>query len=112
MSQITAAILGGMAGLTIFIGLPVARLRGLSRPLQGFLNALATGILLFLLWDILSHASGPVDEALMVAHKGGGAGGFTLLVVIFAAGIAAGLLSLVYFNGAVLKRLRPSSEAV
>ena len=48
MTQTTAALLGGIAGLTIFIGLPVARLRGISRAMQGFLNALATGVLVFL----------------------------------------------------------------
>ncbi len=103
----TATLLGAIAGLTIFIGLPVARLRGLSRPAQGFLNALATGILVFLLWDILSHAGGPVEDALRGAHKSG-FGQFTLLVAVFAAGIGAGLLSLVYFNGALLARFRPA----
>ena len=64
MSHLTAASLGAIAGFTIFIGLPVARVRGLPRPVQGFLNALATGVLIFLLWDILAHAGQPVETAL------------------------------------------------
>ena len=64
MSHATVVILGLVAGMTIFIGLPVGRLRGISRPVQGFLNAVATGVLIFLLWDILSHASAPVETAL------------------------------------------------
>lgn len=108
MSQGTAALLGAIAGFTIFIGLPVARLRGLSRSTQGFLNALATGVLVFLLWDILSHAGEPVEEALKSAHKEG-FGSFGLLVAIFAGGLAAGLLSIVYFNGALLGRLRSAA---
>ncbi|HWN91315.1 MAG TPA: zinc permease, partial [Verrucomicrobiae bacterium] len=61
MSQGTAVALGAVAGITIFLGLPVARMRGLPKGVQGFLNAFATGILIFILWDILSHASGPVE---------------------------------------------------
>src|SRR5258708_8325084 len=64
MSQAGAVALGALAGGTIFLGLPVARMHGLPKPVQGFLNAFATGILVFLLWDILSHAGGPVEAAL------------------------------------------------
>ena len=105
MSQPTAALLGAVAGFTIFIGLPVARLRGLPKRLQGFLNALATGILVFLLWDILQHAGDPVQSALL-RHEWGG---FALLAALFAGGVAIGLLALVYFNAAILSRLTNSS---
>jgi len=87
MSHTTAALVGAIAGFSIFIGLPVARMRGLSKAFQGFLNAVATGVLLFLLWDILSHAVGPVQAALFIA-----------LGLIFALGLASGLLVLIYFN--------------
>src|SRR2546429_9116335 len=85
MSHAAAAALGAIAGATIFIGLPVGRIRGFSRTVQGLLNAIATGVLIFLLWDILSHASGPVETALAALHRGDG--GFFTLVAIFAAGI-------------------------
>src|SRR2546429_9376448 len=84
MSHAAAAALGAIAGATIFIGLPVGRIRGFSRTVQGLLNAIATGVLIFLLWDILSHASGPVETALAALHRGDG--GFFTLVAIFAAG--------------------------
>src|SRR5438477_17973 len=61
--------LGAVAGLTIFIGLPIGRMHGLSAWLKCFLSSTATGILLFLLWDVLSAAVDPVDSAL----KAGGA---------------------------------------
>jgi ZIP family zinc transporter len=108
MSQATATLLGAIAGLTIFIGLPVARLRGLSKGFQGFLNAIATGILVFLLSDILTHAAAPVELALRATHRGQLAP-FLFEVLIFAGGLALGLLSLVYFNGQVLTRLRRAS---
>src|SRR6266851_5956428 len=107
MSQATTILLGAIAGFTIFIGLPVARLRNLSRPAQGFLNAVATGILVFLLWDVLSKANQPVEKALDQLHKGQAAG-FVGLVAVFVVGVAVGLLSLVYFNLLLSDRMRRS----
>src|SRR3954464_4388102 len=106
MSQAAAIALGAIAGGTIFLGLPVARMRGLPTALQGFLNAFATGILVFLLWDILSHAGTPVEGAL----KSGG-GSFAAMALIFGLGVGAGLLGLVYFNRAIFGRLRHGSHA-
>ena len=112
MSQATAVLLGAIAGATIFLGLPVARLRGLPKTIQGFLNAFATGILVFLLWDILSHASGPIEQALTccppgtIRNLGLSQPMFPILAVIFAGGIGAGLLGLVYFNRAIFGRLK------
>jgi zinc transporter, ZIP family len=105
MNQPTTVLLGAIAGFTIFIGLPVARLRGLSRATTGFLNALATGILIFLLWDVLSKANEPVAAALDGVHHGQ-AGAFLGLAGVFAAGIAIGLLSLISFNQWLGARLR------
>ena len=102
MSQGAAVALGAIAGATVFLGLPVARMRGLPKALQGFLNAFATGILVFLLWDILSHAGGPVEAAL----KQGNRSSFAGMAVIFAVGVGAGLLGLVYFNRALFGQLR------
>jgi zinc transporter, ZIP family len=106
MSQATAVLLGAFAGATIFLGLPVARVRGLPKSVQGFLNAFATGILVFLLWDILSHAGEPVSTALTAAHRSGSGGSFVAMAAIFALGIAAGLLVLVYFNRAIFGRIK------
>ena len=106
MSQPAAIALGAIAGGTIFLGLPIARMRGLPTPVQGLLNAFATGILVFLLWDILSHAGGPVSGALE-----GKTGDFPAMAAIFAAGIAAGLLGLVYMNRAIFGRLRKEAQA-
>jgi len=113
MSQWAAVGLGALAGATVFLGLPVARVRGLPRAVQGFLNAFATGILVFLLWDILSHAGGPVEAALEQGRHSEFAG----MAAIFSLGVAAGLMSLVYFNRTLFGRLRhgatgPSPQAL
>src|SRR5467141_566121 len=116
MSQATTVLLGAIAGATIFLGLPVARVRGLPKSVQGFLNAFATGILVFLLWDILSHAGQKVELALSGAHLGD-RGPFAIIAAIFAVGMAAGLLGLVYFNRAIFGWLKhdahtPSPQAL
>src|SRR5215217_8981299 len=99
-------ILGGLAGLTIFLGLPAARLRLASRQYLSFLNAFAIGILLFLFVDIMEHAVTPVEEALEEGEPS-----FPLFLLIVALGFGAGLLSLVYYaqhflrNGESMRRL-------
>lgn len=105
MSQGAAVALGAIAGATVFLGLPVARLRGLPKGVQGFLNAFATGILVFLLWDILAHAGGPVEAALEQGNRGSFAG----MAAIFAVGVGAGLLGLVYFNRTLFGHLQHGS---
>src|SRR5207245_6080440 len=100
----TVAILGGLAGLTIFLGLPVARVRGLKVSVQGFLNAIATGVLIFLLIDILSQASEPVKSALERVHHGQ-TGPFLGLTGIYVAGLAVALLGLTWFNRPFGRRL-------
>src|ERR1700737_4188868 len=109
MSHAAAAALGAIAGATIFIGLPIGRVRGISRSVQGMLNAVATGVLLFLLWDILTHAVAPVETALAATHHGDRS--FAVLVAIFAAGLGIGLLGLVYFNARLFGRTKNAPPA-
>src|SRR5260370_7437803 len=104
-----AVLLGAIAGITISLGLPVARMHGLPKPVQGFLNAFATGILIFILWDILSHASGPVEAALVGARTGSPTT-FVWMAIIFAVGIAPGLLALVYFTPPLFSRLKHAPQ--
>ena len=56
MSETQTLLLGFIAGVTILIGLPLGKVRAPRPGLRQFLNALAIGILLFLLWDVLVHA--------------------------------------------------------
>ena len=85
-------------------------MRSLRPAVQGFLNATATGILVFLLWDILSHASAPVEQALAGLRQGN-ALAFWGLAAVFGGGLCAGLGSLVVFNARVFGRVRGSSPA-
>jgi ZIP family zinc transporter len=103
MSPTKIALLGAIAGFTIFLGLPVGRLRNPAPRLRALLNAGAIGVLVFLLWDVLAHAWEPIDGALGEHHFGAAAGNG----VILAAGLGAGLLGLVYFDRWVARRGAP-----
>ena len=67
MSTDQILLLGALAGFTIFLGLPAGRLRNPAVGLKAFLSAAATGILLFLFWDVLTAAVEPVEAALKAA---------------------------------------------
>src|SRR5258708_37800699 len=95
-------LLGAIAGFTIFLGLPIARLRTPRPAWQAFLSAVATGILLFLLWDILSKAKEPIDTALGAARDGEIAA-LVGLLVLCCGGIGAGRARVVY-PGLILSR--------
>jgi zinc transporter, ZIP family len=100
LSSAQILVLGAIAGATILLGLPLGRLATPSIRLKAALSALATGILLFLLFDVIEGAVEPVDGALHSAvHDGGSWGEFSWYVTLFGLGIAAGLMSLVYYDG-------------
>ena len=111
MSETHLLILGAIAGFTIFLGLPIARLRGVPAELRAFLNALAIGILVFLLFDVLSHANEPVEAALEAATGGKGSWWrFAGLAAVFAGGVAIGLVGLVYYDRWMAGRRRLSER--
>jgi ZIP family zinc transporter len=102
MSSGQTLLLGAIAGITIFIGLPVARLRSVPANLRSMLAAVATGILIFLLWDVLAGAVEPIEGALTAGRDGR----FLWLATLLAVGFAAGLLSLVYYDSWMKARRR------
>jgi ZIP family zinc transporter len=99
LSSTQILVLGAVAGATIFIGLPLGRLQTANVALKAALSATATGILLFLLYDVIHGSIEPVDEALSAATDGGSWGHFAWFAALFAAGISTGYLSLVYYDG-------------
>ena len=92
-------VLGLLAGGTVFLSLPMARLSRVSVKTKGFLNAISTGILIFLLVEITGHVLEQIEDLLVASTEGR----HTLPDVfrfggVLVAGFSIGLLSLVYFE--------------
>ncbi len=104
MSSGEILLLGAIAGGTIFIGLPVGRMRNVPIALKSFFSATATGILLFLLWDVVTEVVHPVEEALEDKDWGTFAG----YSAIGAIGMTVGLMSLVAYDAWMKARRRRS----
>jgi zinc transporter, ZIP family len=104
VSSAQILLLGAVAGLTIFIGLPMGRVHDVGQTFKAFLSATATGILLFLFWDVLKEAIEPVENALNASHWGR----FSWLSALAFGGFALGLLSLVYYDAWMKARRRRS----
>ena len=102
MSTAQTLLLGGIAGVTIFLGLPMARMHSIPIGAKAFMSATATGILIFLLWDVLSEAVEPIEEALTAGRDGR----FLWLSFLLLAGFFVGLMSLVYYDLWMKKRRR------
>lgn len=95
----TTALLGVIAGVTILVGLPLGRLRSTAPTLRLLLNGVAVGILVFLVWDVLSAAWEPIDVALGSSHEGDGGVSTALgYGAIGTVGLSVGLLSLVAYE--------------
>jgi zinc transporter, ZIP family len=100
MSSLQVAALGAIAGFTIFLGLPFGRLRKPSVRLKAGLNGVAVGVLIFLEWDILTHAWEPVDAAL-ADHQWASAATAGLILAV---GLSLGAAGLVYYDQRIVGR--------
>jgi len=99
-------LLGAIAGVTIFLGLPMALMLNVSRMKKGFLNALAMGILLFLIIDVLSAAWQPTKLAAVAGYTGKGpvTDAVIDLLALFG-GLGLGLLGLALYEQRYLRRI-------
>jgi len=99
VSDWEVVLLGAIAGFTIFLGLPLGRVRDPAPGLRSFLNSVAVGILLFLLWDVLSAGIEPVETSIVDATKHDGSWwrviGFSALLTVC---VTLGLVTLVYYD--------------
>jgi zinc transporter, ZIP family len=102
MSTGQTLLLGAIAGATIFLGLPIGRMQNVTPATKAFLASTATGILIFLLWDVLSEAVEPIEEALTDGRDGR----FLWLSFLLLGGFFVGLMSLVYYDLWMKRRRR------
>src|SRR5262249_418105 len=108
MSSGEIILLGAIAGVTIFLGLPVGRIRGLTPMWRALLNAGAAGVLVFLLIETVEHAFEPVEEAVNDKEWGD----FFLRAPIFLVAFAIGLLGLVYYDRWIHRQMAKPKASV
>ncbi len=102
-------LLGAIAGFTIFFGLPIARMRKVSHETIALLNALAIGILIYLVIEIAQNAIFPITTGIIAWHTSGGAFPLALLIV-FVGGLLIGLVGLGSLATQMTKRAAQSAE--
>src|SRR5258708_23310715 len=95
------AALGAVAGLTIYLGLPIGRLQRPRPRLVVFLSSAAVGILLFIFFDVIRNAGESVQTAMSQSRARGI--GYALLL---ATGLAIGMMGLVVFEKVGFRRGR------
>jgi zinc transporter, ZIP family len=104
----TNILLGAIAGVTIFLGLPVARWRGASERLRGLLTLASAGVLLFLIIEVGYHAM----ESVEATAKGASVSAALMQGLIFAVGVLAGLVGLAWLESRRARQLKAGAEAL
>ncbi|MDE1798287.1 MAG: ZIP family metal transporter [Candidatus Micrarchaeota archaeon] len=111
MVSLDLVLLGAIAGFTIYLGLPIARMKSVSSALKGMLNSAAAGILLFLLVDVMGDALGATNAQVLGGLRGTvPAGEAVLYPALLVGGVAAGLLGLVWFESRYIRSQIPKGE--
>ena len=106
MSFERTVLLGAIAGFTIYLGLPVGRLRLLSARSRVSLAMFAVGVLAFIFVDVIEHAHEIINGALDGYKSGSQSfGHLTGLVVLLVGGFGLGSAGLAILE----RRLRPAA---
>jgi ZIP family zinc transporter len=102
-------VLGALAGLTIFLGLPFARLDLLGTRSRIALAMFSVGVLAFLFVDVMEHGFSIVESAVEGFKDGEGSLGRAVgLALLLGAGFAAGTAGL----AALEARMRPGKAGL
>ncbi len=99
MSFAKTMLLGAIATVTIFLGLPIARMRKVSVTAKAALNAFAIGVLVFLLVETIHKSANRVETALTAAHDNTGPWGtFFSKSLLFLGALLVGLVGLTMYE--------------
>ena len=94
MSLAETAALGAIAGFTIFLGLPLARMERVGPRAKVALAMLSVGILAFLFVDVTGHGFQIVEHAVEKARDGGDTGRAIGFALMFVTGLFLGIVGL------------------
>ena len=101
----STAALGALAGFTIFLSLPLARLTTLGSRARVALSMFAVGVLAFLFVDVMEHGFGIVENAVSAFKANTGSFGRVAgLTLLLGGGFALGCAGLTMLE----RRMRPS----
>jgi ZIP family zinc transporter len=104
MSLLDTVVLGALAGFTIYLGLPFARLQLLGPRARVGLAMFAVGVLAFLFVDVMEHAFEIVEEGVESYKDGGESLANAIgLALLLGGGFAAGSAGLAVLEA----RMRP-----
>src|SRR5947209_5781208 len=107
MSFGETVLLGALAGLTIYLGLPFGRLRIVSPRARVALAMFSVGVLAFLFAEVLTHGVEIVEHHFERLGNGNGSLGYGLLLALMlGGGFAAGSAGL----AVVEQWMRPRSK--
>lgn len=99
MNFIQTVVLGAIAGLTIYLGLPIGRIKNIPDRVRAFLSMSSTGILVFLFFDIFAQLTEPIEANLTAKNIPQ----FSLLLAVFIVGFGIGLLALILFERRIIR---------
>lgn len=98
-------VLGAVAGFTIYFGLAAARIRIMKNGTRYFLSAVATGILIFLIYDVLNGSWSIVENSVItVANSRSGYESSLLYLALFFSGLGLGSVGLSLYERRFLRR--------
>lgn len=103
----TNILLGAIAGITIFFGLPIARWRGASEKLRGVLALASAGVLLFLIIEVGYQAMESVEVSVQAETFGTALSKFLILII----GFALGLVGLAWIEERRARRREAGADA-
>ncbi len=107
MTFAETALLGALAGFTIYLGLPVGRLELLSSRMRVALAMFSVGVLVFLLVDVLAHGFEISEHAMEAFKDGEGSLARAVeLALLLVGGFALGSVGL----GLLERRMRPATD--
>jgi len=104
----TNILLGAIAGVTIFLGLLIARWRGADERLRGLLTLASAGVLLFLTIEVGFRAM----ETVEAAAKGGSKNLAFQYGLLFVIGLSVGMIGLSWLEQNRLSRKSAGAEAL
>jgi len=109
MSFAETVLLGAIAGFTIYLGLPLGRVKGVDDRVRVALAMFSVGLLAFIFMDVTKHAQEIVDTALGNVHDHKASLLHVLgLFAVLAAGFTVGTAGI----SAIERRLRPRAPTL